>query len=955
MRALAALAVAVSAVLVASGPRRALSAAPGLNVVARHASTGSAGTALTPLVVDGAVAPHFDPATFGAAPPASPFEYEQAPRAALATRTGQRAVWAAQEASTNLTWGLGPSGRVPGALAPEEWGGHLSCNATYEYTALVTLFFGLSDERTGALDVVRVAFAWPCRPDRCSGSNCSGHGTCRGGLCVCDAGYVGESCEALWQVASASPCPGVGIALRYGFRDTDAYRVSFTVPNTTDDGSDWVYLATGSRRERPASSSAPLAGSYTWCPARASSPGPVFVALYLGNDSLPADNQTVTIRGWGECGYGQPQRCPYGRYWWDCSRGCVNGSVATVRNRSGVLANDHPPAGLAMAYPASVVCTWLLAPDWPASNNQRFTLDFALISLDLSDHLKLIWGSSADEKREILKGELEGKTLVVHARQLYSDGSIAGKGFVLSYTTHSDPPLEIILSTVFSFLVGGVCVVAAAACCYFRRRKRKFLVLPPAEVLSPADERELLRVDASIVDAEVEHMTGVGGSPPVLAFGLQAKAAFPVGAELTETIRLRNSTGSSVPFRVYVPDCSSVLALSVQPSQGSIPARGTADVSVRATLLYTTRLRRVVKVALGGGLARYLAFAIDAEGALSDRLDPEEIEIQAPPLSSGAHGTVYRGMYRERVVAVKVIASPAEDAEDVLEDFHREISLYKSMRCPYIADFIGACFKPDKLCFCTELLEIGSLDRVLHHTTTELPFVLQVKFALNISEAMAFLHSNDVMFRDLKPANVLVASLNPRTKANCKLIDFGCARTVANASEIFDYTVGVGTLAYMAPELLAPEPYNKMVDVFAYGVTLWEIVTRQEPWKDVVCWSIPCLTLGGHRLPLPQDLIGDLGPVIQACWCQYPANRPEFREVSRVLAEFLNDEYPDVLDSSVSSSIMADSTSRKDGPTSSTGNSAEMDVFRAARSGAAVGTTSSAKCSLPVSPRECVP
>ena len=272
---------------------------------------------------------------------------------------------------------------------------------------------------------------------------------------------------------------------------------------------------------------------------------------------------------------------------------------------------------------------------------------------------------------------------------------------------------------------------------------------------------------------------------------------------------------------------------------------------------------------------------VHVEGAVSERLDPNEVVLSPEPLGVGAFGVVYPGRYRGRFVAVKVMSRQQDLLEQITADFEKEIDLYRRLHHPLIVDFVGASLIPGKLCMCTELIQRGSLEQLL--AEADVPLALQTKFALNIAEAVAFLHANNVLYRDLKPSNVMVVSTSPSSKVCCKIGDFGTARNVKDATELYTYTAGQGTPVYMAPEVLDVRPYNHKADVYSFAITLWQTATREKPWAAVPVWDVPARVIRGKRPPMPATLPADYAALIRRCWAPDPNARPSFAEILELL------------------------------------------------------------------------
>ncbi|ELP95342.1 serine/threonine protein kinase ppk33, putative [Entamoeba invadens IP1] len=144
-------------------------------------------------------------------------------------------------------------------------------------------------------------------------------------------------------------------------------------------------------------------------------------------------------------------------------------------------------------------------------------------------------------------------------------------------------------------------------------------------------------------------------------------------------------------------------------------------------------------------------------------------------------------------------------------------------RSEYIVHFYGACFILNKICMVTEFALFGSLqDLMKYKTSEEIDMKLRVKYCLDASKGILYLHENGILHRDIKPDNLLVFSLDLNDKVNAKLTDFGSARNVNMLMTNMTFTKGVGTPKYMAPEILNKQKYKMPSDVYSFAVTMFE-------------------------------------------------------------------------------------------------------------------------------------
>lgn len=110
-----------------------------------------------------------------------------------------------------------------------------------------------------------------------------------------------------------------------------------------------------------------------------------------------------------------------------------------------------------------------------------------------------------------------------------------------------------------------------------------------------------------------------------------------------------------------------------------------------------------------------------------------------------------------------------------------------------------------------------------------------------------------------------------------KVSDFGTSREWNEISIIMSFT---GTVAWMAPEIIRNEPCSEKVDIWSYGVVLWELLTREIPYKNIdtsaIIWGVGNNSMS---LPIPATCPEELQILMKQCWDKCPKNRPTFRIV----------------------------------------------------------------------------
>ncbi|MBA0827519.1 hypothetical protein Goarm_012296 [Gossypium armourianum] len=271
-------------------------------------------------------------------------------------------------------------------------------------------------------------------------------------------------------------------------------------------------------------------------------------------------------------------------------------------------------------------------------------------------------------------------------------------------------------------------------------------------------------------------------------------------------------------------------------------------------------------------------------------IDPKSLFIGSK-IGEGAHGKVYEGRYGDRIVAIKVLhrGSTVEERAALESRFAREVNMMSRVKHENLVKFFGACKDP-LMAIVTELLPGMSLRKYLISIRPKVldPHVA-LNFALDIARAMDCLHANGIIHRDLKPDNLLLTA----NQRSVKLADFGLARE-ESVTEMM--TAETGTYRWMAPELYSTvtlrrgekKHYNNKVDVYSFGIVLWELLTNRMPFEGMSnLQAAYAAAFKQERPSLPKDISPDLAFIIQSCWVEDPNMRPSFSQIVRMLNAFL--------------------------------------------------------------------
>ncbi|KFW80536.1 Mitogen-activated protein kinase kinase kinase 13 [Manacus vitellinus] len=229
-------------------------------------------------------------------------------------------------------------------------------------------------------------------------------------------------------------------------------------------------------------------------------------------------------------------------------------------------------------------------------------------------------------------------------------------------------------------------------------------------------------------------------------------------------------------------------------------------------------------------------------------------------LGSGAQGAVFLGKFRAEEVAIKKVRDQNET----------DIKHLRKLKHPNIIAFKGVCTQAPCYCIIMEYCAHGQLYEVLRAGRKVTPRLL-VDWSTGIASGMNYLHLHKIIHRDLKSPNVLVTHTDA-----VKISDFGTSKELSDKSTKMSFA---GTVAWMAPEVIRNEPVSEKVDIWSFGVVLWELLTGEIPYKDVdssaIIWGVGSNSL---HLPVPSTCPDGFKILMKQTWQSKPRNRPSFRQ-----------------------------------------------------------------------------
>eukprot|EP00727_Mastigamoeba_balamuthi_P004445 m51a1_g14 putative pas domain-containing protein tyrosine kinase (1101) ;mRNA; f:72168-80630 len=317
-----------------------------------------------------------------------------------------------------------------------------------------------------------------------------------------------------------------------------------------------------------------------------------------------------------------------------------------------------------------------------------------------------------------------------------------------------------------------------------------------------------------------------------------------------------------------------------------------------------------------------------------DEVDASEI-LMGEVIGQGSFGVVYKALWRDTEVAAKVFSVESLAAGSIAQ-FEKEVDVMRALRHPNILLFMCHAKNDTSLII---LMPSGNLMELLANETAIVYLRLKLSILSDIARGMAYLHQTDppILHRDLKSSNILLDS-----NMQAKVSDFGLTMFSHKGAGSRDSSAVVGTIfwtapelmgdsyihasglihrdlkasnilvnkkwdvkitaiknanrtmtvcgtvAWMAPEILQKGHFSEMSDVYAFGMVMYEVMTRHSPFNGVPVMSLVPRILSGQRPAIPDNTKGYSAAFVslmQSTWSSLPEERATFVRISAGLAD----------------------------------------------------------------------
>lgn len=265
----------------------------------------------------------------------------------------------------------------------------------------------------------------------------------------------------------------------------------------------------------------------------------------------------------------------------------------------------------------------------------------------------------------------------------------------------------------------------------------------------------------------------------------------------------------------------------------------------------------------------------------------EELRISTL-LGTGEFASVYKGTWapqnqnRKNMVAIKILkkVTGPESSKEFLE----EASLMATLEHTNILKLQAICMT-SQIMLITQIMTNGSSLSYVRKEREKTGSKNLLNWCTQIARGMAYLEERRLVHRDLAARNVLVDN-----NTNIKIADFGLAKILSTDSDEYMAEAGKMPIKWLALECIQNRIFTNKSDVWAFGVTTWELLTfGKRPYEDTAAKDVPALIESGQRLESPPYCSVEIFKTLLWCWHKRSSLRPSFKDLVEEFSKFASD------------------------------------------------------------------
>ena len=405
---------------------------------------------------------------------------------------------------------------------------------------------------------------------------------------------------------------------------------------------------------------------------------------------------------------------------------------------------------------------------------------------------------------------------------------------------------------------------------------------------------------------------GSGVSPKVFSRPLlETRSEHDLRKKLGGINSSRSQVESEIVQRRLIQRTNDMEMMLNKPSRDDLAQSAEA---LKSKITLQTIMPSVMRIADQAGISLGVISQRDSnsnKNVESMLIDSSEIEL-VDTLYVGASGRLVRlGVYKGKKVAMKSLIYVKAMDKKTAKEFVNEINALMNLRHPNLMEMKGFICSDDtsklSMHIVLEYMSRGSVWDMLESYRQRLALApentlpphmsprLQLSLALDVAKGCAFMHSHTppAIHRDIKTANLFIGD-----SWQCKIGDFGLSKFKVGSKA----TTRCGSPAYTAPEVLLGKPYNEKIDVYGYGMALFEIHTATLPFEEQesTIALMQSVAYEGARpeynTPPETELDVFWRDLVNRCWDQDPEKRPSFNDIIIRLQAFCEGSFANHLE-----------------------------------------------------------
>lgn len=258
-------------------------------------------------------------------------------------------------------------------------------------------------------------------------------------------------------------------------------------------------------------------------------------------------------------------------------------------------------------------------------------------------------------------------------------------------------------------------------------------------------------------------------------------------------------------------------------------------------------------------------------------------------LGRGAFGEVFKGVWvPENVktkipVAIKTLTN-MNHGYDASKEFLAEAYIMATVDHDNLLRLLAVCMA-GRMMLITQLMPLGSLLEYVKVNKSKIGSQKLLNWSTQIAKGMAYLEERRLVHRDLAARNVLV-----QNHSTVKITDFGLAKLLSGDSNEYKAAGGKMPIKWLALECIRHRIFTTKSDVWAFGVTIWELLTFGcRPYENIPAREVPEKIESGEKLKQPEICSLDVYCTLVACWHIVADSRPSFKELVTIFQQYASD------------------------------------------------------------------